>query len=152
VFSTYGPLDNDHWLLPLIADALLSHDDIDLTSGEQPWSYLYGADAGEALATLVLAPNATGIVNVGNPTAPRLRDTIDAFVSHFAVESALNFGARSPGPNPILRLEPDVSKLESFGWRARESMATGLAQSARWFSGQVVEDPTAQGRFLPTRP
>ena len=152
VFSTYGALDNGHWLLPLIADALITGTDIDLTTGEQRWSYLNGADAGAAMAAIALADDASGIYNVGDPDAPRLRDTIERFATHFDSAASLNFGARSMGDDPVVWLQPDVTRLRSLGWERSVALDQGLAEAATWFSGGTVPDSFGEQRWLPTRP
>lgn len=145
VFSTYGPLDHGHWLLPQIADALLAGRDIDLSPGTQLWSYLYGADAGEALSVLAVAPDAEGIVNVGDPTAPQLRWTIEEFARHLPRGGTLRFGAIPFGPTSVRRLVPDVGKLEALGWRPRTGLTEGLELTARWLRGDPVDDPARPG-------
>ena len=151
VFSVYGPLDNGHWLLPLIADSLMADKDIELTAGLQRWSYLYAADAGMALAALATSKGVSGIYNLGNPDAPELRTSVEMFVSHFPTKAGALFGALSYGKDPVMRLEPDVSRLESLGWCPRTSMSDGLELTAQWLRGLDVADPFFPGLLLPRR-
>jgi nucleoside-diphosphate-sugar epimerase len=151
VFSTFGPLDNGHWILPLVADALLEDRDIDLSSGEQLWSYLYAPDAAEAFAVLATHPGATGIYNLGNPEAPRLRSTIEEFASHFTSTGRLRFGAIPLGEDSVVRLEPDVSRLENLGWSVTFPLDTALEETARWLRSDKVADPLIPGLVLPER-
>lgn len=142
VFSVYGPLDNGHWLLPLVGAALLDHRDISLTSGEQRWSYLYASDAASAIVRLALSSDAHGIINVGNPDAPRLRDAIEEFAIHFSTGSShLHFGAREFEQNAVMWLQPDVSKLLQLGWSPAVSLRDGLEFTASWLKGELVPDP-----------
>jgi UDP-glucose 4-epimerase len=151
IFSVYGPLDNGHWLLPLVADSLRADRDIELTTGEQRWSYLYALDAGAALAALATHEDASGIYNVGNPSAPRLRDTLERFASMTSSTGRLLFGARPFEPNPVMHLEPDMSRLAGLGWSATVGMDKGLGATMRWLSGQDVDDVTNPGHALPPR-
>lgn len=150
VFSTYGPLDHQHWLLPRVADALMAGETIDLTAGDQRWSYLYGTDAGAALATLVTHPRARGIVNVGHPEAPRLRDTIEQFARHFSSAGMLRFGGIPYSANQVMRLQPRTDRLAALGWRPDVDLATGLAETAAWIQGHDVVDRLT-GLPLPRR-
>lgn len=152
IFSVFGPLDHSHWLLPSVADSLMSDRDIQLTSGIQQWSYLYAADAGTAFATLATVVDVNGIYNVGNPLAPELRGTIEQFATSFDSTARLLFGERAFGPDPVMRLEPDTSRLSDVGWSAKTELVDGLAMTARWLRGEVVADPFARGRSLPRRP
>lgn len=151
VFSVFGPLDNGHWLLPLIADSLLADHDIELTSGEQRWSYLYASDAGTALAGLATHAAASGIYNVGNPLAPKLRDTVELFASHFQTDARLLFGALPLGPNAVIRLEPDVSRLEELGWSPLVTTNEGLESTAQWLRGDEIADPFSPRFTFPRR-
>lgn len=149
VFSTYGPLDHGHWLLPQIAAALVDGRDVELSPGTQTWSYLYGADAGDAMATLATAPDARDVINVGHPDAPVLRETIEAFASHLPRGGELLFGAIPLGPQAVRRLEPDTSRLSALGWTPATPLADGLERTARWLSGEPVVDPARPGAALP---
>lgn len=151
VFSTFGPLDNDSWLLPTIADALLAGRRIPLSPGEQHWSYLPGWDAGRALSRLAITPNAAGIYNVGHPNAPRLRDVIEQFARPFGRPDLLGFGDIELGATAVHHLEPDTARLESLGWRADSDLSEALAESGAWFSGDRTSDRILGG-MLPTRP
>jgi nucleoside-diphosphate-sugar epimerase len=151
VFSTFGPLDNDSWLLPTIADALLAGRRIPLSPGKQHWSYLPGWDAGRALSRLAITPNASGIYNVGHPNAPRLRDVIEQFARPFDRSDLLGFGDIELGAAAVRHLEPDTARLESLGWRADSDLSEALAESAAWFSGESTLDRILGG-MLPTRP
>jgi nucleoside-diphosphate-sugar epimerase len=150
VFSTYGPLDHGHWLLPQIADALLAGRDVELSPGTQAWSYLYGADAGEAMAMLATAAGAGGVVNVGHPDAPVLRETIERFAAHLPRGGELLFGAIPLGPQAVRRLQPDTGRLEALGWAPATTLEAGLELTATWLAGGSVPDPARTGSDLPS--
>jgi nucleoside-diphosphate-sugar epimerase len=150
VFSIYGPLDNEGLLLPTVADSLSAGRDVDLSSGEQLWSYLYASDAGRAIAHLANSSLAYGVYNVGHPYAPQLRDTIERFATHFDSEGVLRFGAA--GPTRITRLEPDVDRLQSTSWEPRVGLTEGLQLTADWLLRRPLLDPFTGGRSLPGRP
>lgn len=151
VFSTFGPLDNDSWLLPTIADALVEGRRIALSPGEQRWSYLPGWDAGRALSRLAIDQRAGGIYNVGHPNAPRLRDVIEQFARPIGRLDLLGFGDLELEPTAVRHLEPDVSRLESLGWHTDPDLSEGLADSAEWFGGERTMDRILGGA-LPARP
>ena len=149
VFSVYGPLDNEGLLLASIHDSLAAGHGIDLSSGEQLWSYLYASDAGRALARLA-EPDASGVYNVGHPAAPPLRDSIERFVGFTGFDGELRFGAS--GGMAVANLEPDVARLERLGWSAVVGLDDGLRLTAAWLAGEPVDDPFAVERMLPARP
>ena len=151
VFSVYGPMDNDGVLLQEVTDALRERGSVDLSSGEQLWSYLYASDAGRAMATLVGDPLAEGIYNVGHPAAPRLRNTVEQFALLGGLAGGLRFGALPGNSLSSARLQPDVDRLRSLGWDPEISLATGLELTAAWLAGGSVVDPFRADRRLPRR-
>ncbi len=150
VFSTYGPLDHDHWLLPGIARGIMAGEPVPLTAGEQQWSYLHGADAGRALAMLA-ADDQNGDANVGSPWTRRLRDTVEEFARSFPTTAELRFGAVAYGPQQVMHLEPELERLCSLGWQPLIGQTDGLAMTAAWLRGETVPDPLLPGRSLPVR-
>jgi nucleoside-diphosphate-sugar epimerase len=148
VFSVYGPLDNSGTLLAAIAGRFRSNEDMDLSSGQQRWSYLYATDAGAALATLATDPRAAGIVNVGHPIAPPLRELVEEFAGNFATTARLNFAAAAD-PATISNLDPATDRLTTLGWRPETTTAEGLAFTARWLKGEPVDEPWKSGARIP---
>ena len=144
VFSVFGPLESGTWLLPSIAQSVASGDPMHMSSGAQPWSYLYAADAGTALAELVLNPQARGIYNVGHPVARPLRESVTTFAAALDGARTLVFGDR-PGPHA----RPDMQRLESLGWSAETDVDSALATTARWLQGAPTPDPLLTGLVLP---
>lgn len=151
VFSVYGPLEGDGWLFPAIADSFREARAISLTRAEQSWSYLYAADAAHALMALATHPGARGAYNVGSGNAPPLRQSIETFSRSLGAGGLLRFGAKAEGGIPV-ELRPDVSRLESLGWREQTVLDRGLRVTAQWMTGHPVADPFALARLLPSRP
>jgi nucleoside-diphosphate-sugar epimerase len=151
VFSAYGPLDHDHWLLPTIARKLLAGEPVPLTQGVQQWSYLYGADAGAALAAVALGDR-SGVFNVGAPQVRPLRATIEEFAQHFPTTADLRFGEIPYPPDPVMHLQPDVRRLSALGWAPRWSEGAGLAATAAWLAGGEIADPFDPDLALPRHP
>lgn len=150
VFSTYGPLDQPHWLLPQLAARILQGERAPLTDGTQRWSYLTGADAGRAIA--LLAEEGSGVYDLGSASAPPLRDTIEVFAEHLGGADLLDFGAIPQAPGAVRHLQPDVGPLIDLGWRERVSLLDGLAQTADWLRGLPVADSVLGSLVLPWPP
>jgi nucleoside-diphosphate-sugar epimerase len=148
VFSVYGPLEGPGWLLPSIAESARNGNHIALTAATKPWSYLYAADAARAIVALAVHPAAVGTYNVGSRLARPLRDSIETFAGVIGATELLDFGAR-PSPATLNELRPDVSRLESLGWREQTELDEGLALTAKWLAGAQVGDPFSPGRSLP---
>ncbi|MDB5351636.1 MAG: Nucleoside-diphosphate-sugar epimerase [Planctomycetota bacterium] len=122
LFSAYGPGDHPQALIPFLIRSLLDGKTPTLSSGSQPWDYLYVTDAADAIAGAGCSPEATGVYNLASgqfvtirSVAERLRDMTDPGAS-------LEFGeARSPG------IQADISRLGSaIGWKPRIGLEVGL--------------------------
>jgi nucleoside-diphosphate-sugar epimerase len=111
----------------------------------------HGADAGEALAAICLA-DASGVINVGGPHAPKLRDTIETFAANLSQPADLRFGAVPYSPNQVTHLEPALARLHSLGWTAKTPDSVGLAATAQWIQGGSLSDPMLPGKLLPAHP
>ncbi len=151
VFSIYGPLDNEGVLLQKVHDALIGGDSLDLSSGEQLWSYLYASDAARAMVALAEHGDARGIYNVGHPLAPRLRDSIELFARDLPHTGLLRFGALGDAAPPPASLEPSVSRLLSLDWLPEVALAEGLDATAAWLSSRALPDPFSATKTLPRR-
>jgi len=152
VFSTFGPLDHPYWVLPQLAARVLRGERAPLTDGTQRWSYLTGSDAGLAFARLATVEAIEGIYNLGNPEAPPLRTTIEAFARRLDRLDLLDFGSIPHSPTSVMHLQPEVSRLMGLGWAPRTSLADGLTQTADWILGREIEDPILAGLTLPAAP
>ena len=144
IFSVFGPLETGAWLLPSIARAAAERGTLELSSATQPWSYLFAADAGTALAEIVSNPAASGMYNVGHPAAPPLRESVELFASALGAADVPRFGTAPGAP-----LQADTSRLRGLGWEPAWPQDRAFAVTARWFKGEVTADPFFADTALP---
>ncbi len=149
VFSVYGPLDNEGVLLAQVSDASVAGRAVPLTSARHAWSYLYAADAAMALALLAEHSDPPDRCNVAHPDAPALRHIVDAFADNL-VGTQLEYGAL-PDAAGGAQLRARTTRLSALGWEPKTSLFEGLARTADWLLGGVVDDPFGAAA-LPRRP
>lgn len=78
IFSIYGPRQRKEWLIPsVITKCLTGEKQMETTKGEQQYSYLYSADLGRAVASVVGKKGKSGIYNLSSSEAIRLCDLFD---------------------------------------------------------------------------
>jgi UDP-glucose 4-epimerase len=140
IFSTYGPLDTGAWLIPQTVDSLSRGKAMDLTKGEQEWSYLHAYDLARAFAAVVDNPVATGTVNVGNPQTIILKDAVTKIAQILGAEKLLNFGAVAYREDQVMKLQPACETLISIGWKPIVSFDSGVAQTIAWLKGQHADE------------
>jgi nucleoside-diphosphate-sugar epimerase len=129
LFSLYGPGDNPNWLIPSAATSLVRGRPPQCTAGTQKWDYLHIDDAARGVLAAALTREASGVFNLssGNPVAVR---TIVEILRDIAAPGLdLRFGDIAFGPDQIMHLEGDNSRLrEATGWSTRVPLGEGLAQ------------------------
>ena len=140
IFSTYGPLDTGAWLIPQTVDSLSRGKAMDLTKGEQEWSYLHAYDLARAFEAVVDSPSAAGIVNVGNPEKIILKDAVTKIAQILGAEELLNFGAVAYRDDQVMKLQPACETLISIGWKPVVSFDSGVAQTIAWLKGQPADE------------
>lgn len=137
VFSTYGPGDNNGWLVPYVLSALRNGERPILTRCEQKWDYLYGDDAASAIAAVAVTDRADGVLNLGSGQAPPLKETVELLRDIAAPGAALGFGELPFRNDQVMHLQADIERLtKATGWTPRWSLREGLTETVRDFHGR----------------
>jgi len=139
IFSTYGPLDTDTWLIPQLIDTLTKGEVMELTKGEQEWSYLHAFDLARAFKAVIENESISGIVNVGNPKTVVLKDAIEVIAEKLGAKELLGFGKMDYRPDQVMKLEPACESLTAIGWSPIVSFENGVTQTIQWRHRGVVE-------------
>jgi len=136
IFSTYGPLDTGNWLIPKIVDSLAKNRQMELTKGEQEWSYLHAYDLASAFLAVIKNEQTNGIVNVGNPQTIKLKSAIGLIAAKLGGLDLLNFGAIPYRSDQVMRLEPKCETLTEIGWSPQVTFEEGSSQTVDWLLGK----------------
>jgi len=139
IFSTYGPCDTDTWLIPQLIDTLTKGEVMNLTKGEQEWSYLHAYDLARAFEAVIQNNGISGVVNVGNPQTLILKDAIHIIANQLSAKDLLGFGKLDYRPDQVMKLEPACESLTSIGWKPVVTFSNGIAQTIQWRHRDVVE-------------
>ena len=140
IFSTYGPLDTGAWLIPQTVDSLSRGKAMDLTKGEQEWSYLHAYDLARAFEAVVDSSSAAGTVSVGNSQTIFLKDAVIKIAQILGAERLLNFGAVAYREDQVMKLQPACETLISIGWKPIVTFDSGIAQTIAWLKGQSADE------------
>jgi nucleoside-diphosphate-sugar epimerase len=140
-FSTYGPRDEPHWMIPQLIDRLLRGERPALTEGRQRWDYLHVRDAAAAVAALAESPGATGPFNVGSGSPVPLRQIVERIRDVASPGAALGFGEVPYRPDQVMHLEAGIEKLvAATGWRPRIALDEGLRETVEWFREEAARE------------
>jgi nucleoside-diphosphate-sugar epimerase len=132
IFSTYGPMDADYWLIPSMIRNLRAGEPMALTACEQRWGFLHARDAAAAFRLAITHDAARGIFNVGSPDAPPLRETVMRLRDLVDPGASLGFGELAYRPDQVMILAADVSRMLALGWKAEVPLDEGLCETVDW--------------------
>lgn len=134
IFSTYGALDSNDWLIPSTIETLLQGKRMPLTQGEQEWSYLHAFDLASAFRTLAENENISGVVNVGNPETVRIHDVAAFIGDALETPDLLGFGDVPYRVDQVMKLAPGCEKLTAAGWAPEIELTSGIKHLINWMS------------------
>ena len=134
LFSVYGPGDNPNWLIPSVASALAGGTVPKCTAGTQKWDYLHIDDVARGILAAATTEEATGVFNLSSGDPVAVRTVVEMLRDLVAPGMKLKFGELPFGPDQIMHLEGDNSRLrEATGWSVKTALGDGLAQVVEGF-------------------
>jgi UDP-glucose 4-epimerase len=139
LFWAFGPADDESRLVPSLIQKMLLGERHAMTKGEQVWDYLYIDDVIEAVVRVANTPSAKGVFNLGSGRPERLRDVAEQIARMAGDMSLLGLGDIPYGPNQVMHLQADVSRLKgATGWRPEISLEEGLKRTIAWHKEESV--------------
>ena len=128
LFSVYGPGDNPNWLIPSVAAALIRGEVPRCTAGTQKWDYLHIDDVARATLATAVTDQATGVFNLSSGQPVTVRAIVERLRDLAAPGLALRFGDVPFGPDQIMHLEGDNTRLRTMsGWDSTIDTLSGLS-------------------------
>lgn len=128
LFSVYGPGDNPNWLIPSTAAALVNGIAPKCTLGTQKWDYLHIDDVARGILAAAVTDAATGVFNLSSGVPIKVRDIVEHLRNLAAPGLQLKFGEVPFGPDQIMQLEGDNSRLKTAtGWTPKIAALDGLS-------------------------
>ena len=132
VFSTYGPGDHPHWMIPFVIREFLNGRPPQVTKCEQLWDYLFVADAARAIAS-VADGKISGVFNLGSGDAPSLKKILEIIRAETNSSVQPNYGAVPYRPDQVMHLQADIGKLTAAtGWKPSVDLLEGLRATVAW--------------------
>lgn len=127
LFSPYGPGDNLNWLIPSVTADILAGRSPRTSAGTQKWDYLHISDCARGILAAALIPEAQGVFNLSSGRATTVRAIVEYIRDLANPGLTLRFGDIPFGPNQIMHLEGDSSRLSAAtGWSPGIHIEDGL--------------------------
>jgi nucleoside-diphosphate-sugar epimerase len=134
LFSTYGPNDNDGWLIPMLISEMLAGRRPRTTLGTQKWDWLHVDDVARAIVSVAATPTAEGVFNVGSGHAVPVRWAVERIRDLAAPGMELKFGEIPFRPDQVMHMQADISRLKAATcWAPSIPIAEGLASTVAWY-------------------
>ena len=136
LFSTYGPDDNDGWLIPMLIQEMLAGRRPKTTLGTQTWDWLHVEDVARALIAVAETQTAVGIFNLGSGRAVPVRAVVERIRDLAAPGMELKFGEIPFRPDQVMTMQADISRPTTHtSWRPLIALEDGLASTVDWYRG-----------------
>lgn len=134
LFSSYGPKDNDSWLIPYLVNSFKNNISPDLTKCEQLWDYIHVADVASAIYSVLISSQANGRFNLGSGQANKLMDIVIYIKNKVNPNIQVNIGVVPYRPDQVMHLEADISKIKKHTkWMPQKDLYQGLDETVEWF-------------------
>ncbi|WP_165585387.1 NAD(P)-dependent oxidoreductase [Roseococcus sp. SYP-B2431] len=134
LFSTYGPGDNDGWLIPMLITEMLADRRPRTTLGTQSWDWMHVEDVARGILAAATTPTAAGVFNLGSGRAVRVRDVVERIRDLAAPGMELVFGEVPFRPDQVMHMQADISRLTAAtGWAPRIPIEEGLEGTVAWY-------------------
>lgn len=113
LFSLFGEKENKNWLIPSLVESMLTTQQMDFTSGEQKYAYLYVKDYAVIMKKIIMKPIESGVYNISSNETRTIKSLIEDIRHHINPEFILNFGALQYRKNQSMHMEGDILRLRS---------------------------------------
>jgi nucleoside-diphosphate-sugar epimerase len=132
-FSTYGPGDNPHWLIPSLIETMLNGERPKTSLGVQRWDYLFIDDVARGILAAAVAPDAKGIFNLGSGQPATIRSIVEQIRDLVSPGLELVFGEVEYRLDQIWHMEADISRLTTAtAWIPSVELRSGLEKTIAW--------------------
>lgn len=139
LFSSYGPGDNDGWLIPMLTTEMLAGRRPRTTLGTQFWDWLHVDDAARAILAVATTPTAEGVFNLGSGRAVPVRSVIERIRDLAAPGMELVYGEIPFRPDQVMHMQADISRLTAAtGWTPNIPIEEGLAATVAWYRARAT--------------
>jgi nucleoside-diphosphate-sugar epimerase len=111
VFSIFGPLENENWLIPSLIKKMKTSNEMDMTEGNQVYAYLYVEDFKFIVQKIVEKNIKVGIYNISSIHTLSLRDLAERLKALINPLFKINYGVLPYRAQQSMHIQGEISKL-----------------------------------------
>jgi UDP-glucose 4-epimerase len=113
VFSLFGEKEGENWLIPSTLNTIKNNLNLELTHGEQKYSYLYINDFTEIIYKIIQKNIDSGVYNVSSEISFSIKSIVTKIRDLVNPSFELKFGTLEYRKNQSMLIEGDIEKLEN---------------------------------------
>lgn len=133
IFFLYGPYENPNRLVSSVILNLLQNKTALCSHGNQIRDFLHVEDVASAFVAL-LESDVMGPVNIASGRPVTLREVVLAAADYLGARERVQFGAiPAPENDPPLIVGDSHRLADEVGWHPEYNLATGIAQTVRYW-------------------
>ena len=149
IFSTYGPGDNPHWLIPSLINQMLDGRRPQTTLGEQLWDWLFIDDIAAAVVAVATTPVADGVFNLGSGQPLPVRRITEKIRDLVSPSMELVFGEIAYRSDQVWHMEANIERIQKLTpWTPRVAIDAGLAATVAWHRAEREAAASSAGQNL----
>lgn len=111
VFSIFGPKEDRNWLVPSLISKIKNNEIIELTKGEQVYSYMFIKDFAKIIHLILEKKVESGIYNIANSETIILKEFICILKDKINSDARLIFGALPYRENQSMIISASIDKI-----------------------------------------
>jgi len=116
IFTVFGPLDNENWLIPSAIRNIRDGRRFKTTQGIQLWNFLFIHDLCDGVYRAFQKDDFVGVLNLASPRCIQIRTVLEHIQRELGASGMIDFGAVPYSPDQIMEVTPDTTLLSSLGW------------------------------------
>ena len=133
IFSTYGPMDSESWLIPSAVISLADSKPFNSTLGIQEWSFLHAFDFASAVKLIIESDSVQNIYNLGNPNTNIVNEVLLLIGDIMGRKDLIKFGTVPYRSDQVMKLKPACESLIKLGWKPKINLVAGIKQTIDWY-------------------
>ena len=148
IFPMYGTREALNWFIPSVIKTALENGNMDLTSCEQRYGYLYVTEFCRALEKIIISDSFPGVYNLASDKSIQLRSIVELIINKTQTKGIFKFGTLPYRKNQVMHMEGNSEKyFRTFNFIPNQDFETNIEKVIKYYRLKYFSHP---GSVLPT--
>jgi nucleoside-diphosphate-sugar epimerase len=142
LFSFFGEGESSEWFIPSITQKLLNGEVVEMTKGEQVYSYMYVEDLADLVVKIIKTECESGIYNICSKNAISLRELVSTILGYLNIPiERVKFGAIPYRVNQPMYIIGSTKKIKGYlGEILETNFEENLKRIIEFHKGNINND------------